>query len=105
MNIERRLANDAVLRLAVTGEVDIASANELHDAVTVAVTDGHAAQVIVDLADVTFCDAVGISAIIRARKTATAHAVTVVITNPRGLVRQVFEITGVLDALTNPTPP
>jgi anti-anti-sigma factor len=103
VKIERHPINDGVIRLAVTGEIDMATADELYDAITAAVTGSHAAGVVVDLAGVTFCDSTGIGAIVRARNNGAAHGTSVQIINPCGLVYGALDLTGVLDALTRPT--
>jgi hypothetical protein len=49
MKIERHPIIDGVIDLAVTGEVDMATADELYDDMTAAVA--HAADIVVDLAE------------------------------------------------------
>lgn len=50
MKIERHPIIDGVIDLAVTGEVDMATADELYDDITAAVAVAHAADIVVDLA-------------------------------------------------------
>ena len=55
---------------------------------------------IVDLADVDFCDSTGIGAIVRPRNTAALENATVHVINPRGPGHRVLDVTGMLDSLT-----
>ena len=103
MRIHTHPVNDGVVRLAVTGEIDLASANDLYEAITTAAAS--AVEVVVDLADVVFCDSTGIGALIRARTTAAAEGVGVTVINPRGIVHRALDVTGVLHTLTNPAGP
>jgi anti-anti-sigma factor len=61
--------------------------------------------VIVDIANVTFCDSTGIGALVRAQAEAAEHGTVMQIANPNPAVRRVLEVTGVLDALANPPTP
>jgi len=100
MRITKHLVNDGVLRLAVAGELDLATADTLVDTVGTVLATAHPAEVIVDLAEVTLCDSAGIDALMRARDAANAQAVDLVVINPRGIVRRVLDVTGTLDRLT-----
>ena len=106
MNIEQHPVNDGVVRLAVTGGIDLTTADDLYDAITAAVTAAvtvaHAADVVIDLADVIFCDSAGIEAIMRVRRDAAVHGTDVQVINLRGVVRRTVDPTGVLEALTLP---
>ena len=100
MDITRHDVNDAVVRLAVRGEIDLATVDQLGDAIAQAVAGG-CAEVIVDLAEVSFCDSTGIGAIVQARNTAALEGATVQVINPRGAVYRVLDVTGMLDSLTD----
>jgi anti-sigma B factor antagonist len=99
MRTETRVVNDGVLRLAVTGEIDLDTADALYDAVLAEIDRWHPAEMVVDLAQVTLCDSTGIDALLRARDAAYARAVDLVVINPRGVVRQALAVTGTLDRL------
>jgi len=92
--------NDGVLRLAVSGEIDLDTADILAEAVDRVLATACPAEVVVDLAEVTLCDSVGIGALLRAREAAAAQAVHLVVINPRGVVRRALDVTGTLDRLT-----
>jgi anti-sigma B factor antagonist len=80
------------LVVAAEGEVDIASAGELRDALAAAAESG-AAEVWLDLTDVEFMDSTGITAIVDARQWLDARRFAVIC--PDGPVRRVIEISGV----------
>lgn len=103
MKIEHHPVNDGVIRLAVTGEIDFNTADELYDAVTVALTHARAADIVVDLADVIFCDSAGIDAILRARTHAARHGTSLQVINPHGIVHRALDLTGALDAVRRRT--
>jgi hypothetical protein len=51
-----------VMRIQAAGEIDMASVAQLDTAMTSAISAAGAVSVIVDMADVTFCDSSGIAA-------------------------------------------
>jgi anti-sigma B factor antagonist len=102
VKIEEHPVNDGVLRLAVTGEIDLATADDLYEAITTSASSPDTTEIVVDLADVTFCDSTGIGALVRARAAANTLDVTVTVSNPRGVVRLSLGVTGVLPVLTDP---
>ena len=96
----RHTVNDGVLRLTITGEVDLSTADLLTDTITNLITAGHVAELIIDLDQVTFLDATGISALIRGNNLAVELGIAYLVTNPHDLVHKVLDITGVLRLLT-----
>ncbi len=88
------------MQLAVAGEIDMATAEQLQEAIGDAVTRSHTVTVVIDLTDVTFCDSVGIGTLVRAHVEAARHGTVVRISNPQRQIRRVLEITGVLDILS-----
>ena len=85
-----------VLRLA--GELDLAVADDL-DFSARWLAGSSADHVVIDLAELTFIDAVGLRAIRRARDTVVAGGRTVAVVNPAPAVARVFEVTGAEDLL------
>jgi anti-sigma B factor antagonist len=100
MRIDTHLVNDGVIRLAVSGELDLGTADLLIDAVDEVLATARPAEVILDLAELSLCDSVGVDALLRARAAANAQAVHLTVINPRGIVRRVLDLTGTLDRLT-----
>ncbi|GIE48685.1 hypothetical protein Ani05nite_22190 [Amorphoplanes nipponensis] len=102
MTIDTHVVNDGVVRLAVRGVLDAATADLLADAVAAVLTTQRPAEVVVDLAEVALCDAAGIDALLAARAAAAAQVVGLVVINPRGVVRRALDDSGTLDRLTAP---
>ena len=88
--------------LAVTGEVDIATAPHLRAAVDAAFMDG-ADDVCVDLTDTTFMDSSGVHALVDASREAVRLGRELTIVCPPGPVARVIEIAGVEELLTRIT--
>ena len=100
MRIDTYPVNDGLVRLAVAGEIDLDTADALTEAVDRVLATDRPAEVVVDLAEVTLCDSIGIDALLRARAAAAAQAVHLVVINPRGIVRRALDVTGTRDRLT-----
>jgi len=98
---ERR--DDATWIVTVSGELDLATAPELE-----AVFEGVAAtasdRVLVDLGQVSFLDSSGIRALVRAKRRLDVIGAPLVIDAVSDPARQVLEISGVLDALSERAP-
>ncbi|MFC4148090.1 STAS domain-containing protein [Micromonospora mangrovi] len=92
--------DQGVARLALSGELDMASADALHEQVHQALASDRPELLIIDLAALTFCDSTGIRALVDARAAAIACQVAFQVVNPRGVTRRVMRVTGVLDVLT-----
>jgi anti-anti-sigma factor len=93
-------ADRTVIRLA--GEVDISHADELRSLLTVT---GFRAQFLeVDLSEVVFIDARGVSVLLVARSDAVAVGRRLAVTNPTGHIRRVLELIGVLALLVEENP-
>jgi anti-sigma B factor antagonist len=86
-------------QLALRGEVDLAVAGRLLDALTHAILNDDSARVTVDLQDVSLLDSIGVSALVTANKIATSRGGRITLTNPTGIVRRVLTVTGVWPAL------
>ncbi|UQU61974.1 STAS domain-containing protein [Couchioplanes caeruleus] len=84
-----------MMRLAVSGELDLASADDLEKAVAAAARRTDLREVLVELSGVTFLDASGIAALSRARTAARAAGVLVRAEGARGVVARVLAVTGV----------
>ncbi len=90
--------------VAVTGEVDMATAPELAEAIA-AVNDS-VRRVVVDLAEVTFLDSSGLNALVHAQRGLAKQQIGFRVVSPADrVVRRVLEITqleaplGVVDSL------
>jgi anti-anti-sigma factor len=91
-----------VARIAVIGEVDMASVPALSHKLLVTPVENNLVVLDVDLADTTFLDCAGINALLRARHAAASIGCLLYVSAPRPNVRRVLHLTGVLDHLTAP---
>ena len=102
MKVSTAAVRDGVLRVRVTGEIDLAVVDGLETAIVEAVTTAGVSGVVVDLAEVTFCDSSGIAVFDRAYFLAERHGVNFELVEVQPAVRRILEITGVWDNLTGP---
>jgi len=87
------------LVVAVAGEIDMTTAPELAKAVEV--ISNHTRNVVVDLCGVTFLDSSGLNALIRGQRALAKRQIALRIVAPaEGIVRRVFEITQLTEALS-----
>ena len=86
--------NRGPVLITAAGEVDMATAPQLQEAI-VAQVDGKRVDVVVDLAAVTFLDSSGIAALIRARRRVGELGGTLTLRNPEPRVRKTLHLTGV----------
>jgi anti-anti-sigma factor len=87
-------------RVAVTGEVDLATAPEFRDAMLGLLRTRDPSILDIDLAGVTFLDCTGISALVAVRNAAIDAGCHVRVRHPQPIVGRVLEVTGLLDVLT-----
>jgi anti-sigma B factor antagonist len=86
---------DGVLTLAVAGDLDLNSRDSLRELVTTAIRTEDASRIVVDLAAVTFLDSSAIGVLIGGWRLATEAGKGFGLIRPRGVVRQVLEVTAV----------
>jgi anti-anti-sigma factor len=88
------------VRVAVTGEVDLATAPELRERL-LGVLHTHGPAVLdIDLAGVTFLDCTGIGALVAVYNAAVHAGCQLRVLHPQPIVRRVLEVTGLLDVFT-----
>jgi anti-anti-sigma factor len=85
----------------LSGEIDIAAAEQIRNALLKAQSDS--AAVIVDVSRVTFIDSSGINALLRARER-VPNGGEIHVVGARPNIRSLFEITGIDDLLLDETP-
>ncbi|WP_433041438.1 STAS domain-containing protein [Dactylosporangium sp. CS-033363] len=98
VRIDHRAEEAAV---AVSGLVDLDSGNRLFDALADVLGRPGTRRVTVDLAEVTLLDAYGVGVLLAGRNRARTAGVRFRVTNAEGIVREVLQIVGLLDVLTN----
>jgi len=91
-----------VVCLAVSGELDLATATDLEDAVAAAAARPGVREVMVELSGLTFLDGSGLAALSRARTAAGKAGFLVRAEGARGVVQRVLAITGMGDWLGGP---
>jgi anti-anti-sigma factor len=88
-------------RLAVAGDIDMATSESLLDAIDDTLTaDVHALDI--DVSRVTFCGSTGIAASVMARRRAQEQGKTLRLVNLNSCVERVLTLTGLLEHLTTP---
>lgn len=86
----------ACLRLA--GELDMSTAPELNAVIDRLLATGER-RLLVDLAELTFCDSTGIAAFLRGDNASAAEGGWLRVTGAAGRVRRVLQVTGLADVL------
>jgi anti-sigma B factor antagonist len=98
--ITRHVDDDGAVRLSLAGELDLATRDDLRDRVQETLAATSPRHLIIDMAGVTFCDSSGMSALVRATKSAADRDLTFQVINVPRYIRQTMEVAGVLDWLT-----
>ncbi|MGK5680203.1 STAS domain-containing protein [Actinoplanes sp. URMC 104] len=93
-------SSNGVTRIQAAGEIDMATVVRLATAMTDAIFTAGTVSVIVDMADVTFCDSSGIAAFDRSYFLAAERGISFRLIRVRPEVCRVLEITGMLHTLT-----
>lgn len=94
----QRGGGPACLRLA--GELDLATAPELNAAIDRLAAEGHR-ELLLDLAELTFCDSTGIAAFVRGDNLAAAAGGWLRLTGATGRVARVLQVTGLAEVLSH----
>jgi anti-anti-sigma factor len=84
------------------GAFDLATVGELDAALSAALATPGVTRVVVDLSGVDFLDSSGISSLLRGFRSAGERQVAYQVTAANGIVRNVLEITGVWQLLSDP---
>jgi len=90
-------ANGAAVVVAVTGEVDITTSPRLSACLDTAARSGH--DLVIDLDGVSFIDASGLGALVRAANVSARWGATVVLRRPSALVQKMLAVAGLDDVL------
>jgi len=79
--------------LTVSGEIDMITAESLYERATALVIDG-VHLLVLDLGGVTFCDSLGVAALVRIFRYASGRSCRLRVVNPRGHIAHVLQISG-----------
>ena len=91
MTVEQLPPQDGVRVLRITGELDVLTAQPLHDRVT---AFGDDRPLVLDLTDVTFVDSAAVSVVDRLARTQATRGGLRVVAPPGGRPRRVLDIVG-----------
>ncbi|MFK0237392.1 STAS domain-containing protein [Streptomyces vinaceus] len=79
----------------VGGEMDIDRAAMLYAALHTAITQQHGpAEIVIDVAEMSFCDSAGLGALIHARHTADEYGHRITLRNPQPQFQRLLNLTG-----------
>ncbi|WP_422772763.1 STAS domain-containing protein [Plantactinospora sp. WMMC1484] len=92
----QRTTDEAILRLA--GEIDMLTAARLSSVVNEMLTDAPP-RIVLDLADVTFCDSQGLGTLVVLSRKASHAQSLLLLTNVGEFLLRVLDITGLRSAL------
>lgn len=96
LRIVSQPSGNGVVRLAVAGDVDLATAPQLRTTLLATIDSAEPAHgVELDLADTTFLDAVGVRVLLDGHQAAARSQVRFTLRNPNAMVVQILSITGV----------
>jgi anti-sigma B factor antagonist len=91
---------DGVATVAVAGELDLGTGPRVDQEIGAAIQGAGTIEVVVDLSELDFLDSSGIAVLLRGRRVAEASGVAYRVDGASGMVRQVLELTGILQHLT-----
>ncbi len=95
---------DGVMGVCIAGEVDMATAPQVTDAVRTALS-ARPGEVHLDMTAVTFLDSSGIRTLLQAQNEAAEQGVVLRVVNAHQRVVEVLDVTGLLDLLQHGTVP
>jgi anti-sigma B factor antagonist len=84
---------------AASGEIDMANAASVRDALLVAIEPAATSALVLDLSAVTFIDSCGLSTLIKAKANADARGIGFAIGAVSSVVARTLEVAGLVDHL------
>ena len=99
MQISTSFEQETTIVLSVTGEIDVATADDLRDIGLGVLQSLQCETLCADLSAVTFMDSTGLGALIALRTAAVDNGRTLVIRNPSVATTRLFELTGLSEVL------
>ena len=93
------------VEIELRGEIDVDVSDALREQVLQAVREAAGRPVAIDMADVTFIDSSGLSALLSGLRLARGHGGSVRLTNVGPQIRRIFDVTGLDEQFgLEPTP-
>jgi anti-anti-sigma factor len=103
LHIDTSYPSAATARVAVVGEVDLATTPMLRERLLRVLLDQRPELLDVDLAGVTLLDCIGLGVLVAVRNAAIRAGGQMRVSHPQPIVRQVLEVTRLLGMFTAPT--
>ncbi len=100
LRLDRTDRPDGTTLLRVGGDVDMGTSAEFRETVMGVVGEPGVTGLVLDLADLTFIDSNGVTALVKASRAAGERGVSFEVTNARDTIRGVLEMLGVYEMLT-----
>ena len=97
LGLSRAVADDGLVRLDVSGEVDVGTVAELRRVVTEIVAEPGVSELVLDFAGLRFLDSSGIAALVGGYRSAQQRGVRFGLVNCTGSVRHVLDVTGMYE--------
>lgn len=91
----------ATITLGLGGDIDLATEPALWDAIEKAVTADGIGLVLIDLAETTFMDCFGMTALVRGAQLAASNGRRLRVINPTGIPLMVLQLTGAFATLAD----
>jgi len=82
---------DGVVQTRLAGELDLASGSAVEVSLDQLLRASDAHMVVIDLSDLSYCDAAGLHVFSAAQRDAAQRGKTIVLANPRGIVSVVLD--------------
>lgn len=86
--------------LALSGELDPATAPELEARIAELATDPAVTSVVIDLAGVTFLDSSGLRVLVAGRESLRIRSAGLILRDPSRNIRRVLEVSGLTELIT-----
>jgi anti-sigma B factor antagonist len=99
MQVSTSFEDETTIVLSVTGEIDVATADDLRDIGLGLLQSSQCETLCADLSAVTFLDSTGLGALIALRTAAVDSGRTMLIRNPSVATARLFELTGLSEVL------
>ena len=90
---------DRTARIVLAGELDLGTEDQVRDAIAGALP---ADRIEVDMAGLSYCDSTGVNLLVTAQTRLRTAGTVLFISNPRGMVTSVLQVSGVMSILSDP---
>ena len=103
MNLATRVTQrDGCVLVAVDGELDLSTADQLQDTLGAAMAEG-SGPIVLDLGALRFCDSAGLAVMVKTHNLLAAEGRRLVIASPSAAVARVLELSGLDQVIATAT--